>query len=91
MGAYLKTTGKIFLGLTAASLAVSLFKHMTKPSEPESEFSAPARALKRAAEKGSIYDFEEVIDRYIPDATAKERKQMWLTAGGDPKWTTLVG
>lgn len=62
-----------------------LFKHMTKSSEPESEFSGPARALKRAAEKGNIHDFEEVIDRYIPGATSADRKQMWLTGDGDPK------
>ena len=91
MGAYLKTTGKIFLGLTAIGLAAGIVNRLMNPVEPDNEFSEPARILRRAAEKGNIHDFEALVDKYLPGASSADRKHLWQCAGGDSKWTTLVG
>ena len=91
MGAHLNTSGKIFLGLTAANLVAAIIEKFCSPAaEPDNEFTAPARLLKKWAAKCNIYEFNLIIDEHLPNIPPQERKKLWINAGGDQKYLTLL-
>jgi len=93
MGAYFNNSGKLFVGWTLASVALSLYEKWTEKegSSEAPDFEALGTQLKSLASAGNSYFFEEAINENIPGAPSAERKRLWIASGGDPALTHLIG
>lgn len=86
MGAYLNTSGKIFLGSLVAWIGTKIIEKMMTKShdeEPDNEYTLIAQAMRTAIANNDVETFTEIIDQNFAGCPNAERRKMWLKFGGN--------
>ena len=86
MGAYLNTSGKIFLGSLAIQVGTKIIEKMIAKSDDEesdNEYTSNAWELKAALVADDVETFTEIIDQNFAGCPNVERRKMWLKFGGN--------
>lgn len=93
MGAYLNTSGKIFLGSLIAWAGTKIIEKIITKSddeEPDNEYTSIARALKTAIIADDVETFTEIIDQNFAGCPNAERRKMWLKFGGNSIYLPIL-